>query len=212
VEEEKRPGEYFPVEETDGYSTIMSPRDLCLIDHLQELADAGVDALKIEGRMKSDYYVAVVTRAYRKELDRIAAGTPREESKAYIDELYNVSHREFSTGFYFGDPKATDPTEQSYQQQYRYIGSLGEEVAPGRFSLSVKNSFAADEPVELIGPDLPHVEDAAFSLYDLSGEPVQRVTHHGGGVIAPSVPAEPGYLIRKIIPGREPEATYRTAR
>ncbi|HKJ86149.1 MAG TPA: peptidase U32 family protein, partial [Spirochaetia bacterium] len=101
IEEAKRPGHYFPVEEGEGYTSILSPKDLCMIDHLAELRDAGVDALKIEGRVKSVYYAAVVTRAYRKELDRVLAGRSRSESQAFIDDLYNVSHREFSTGFFF---------------------------------------------------------------------------------------------------------------
>jgi putative protease len=98
VEEKKRPGNYLPVEQGDGYTTILSPKDLCMIDHIRQLSDAGADSLKIEGRVKSAYYVAVVTRAYRKEIDRIAEGRPREDSEPYILELDNVSHREFSTG------------------------------------------------------------------------------------------------------------------
>ncbi len=197
VEEEKRPGEYFPVEEGDGFSTILSPRDLCLIDYLETLRDAGVDALKIEGRMKSEYYVAIVTRAYRKELDRIAQGEKRAVSQPFIDELANVSHREFSTGFYFGDPKATDPTDKSYNQHYRYVASLGREVAPGRFLLDVKNSFDTSEAVEVIGPDLSHEIDAEFALFDIDGSQLDRVTHHAGGAIESSLPVEEGFLIRK---------------
>jgi putative protease len=168
-----------------------------MIGHLETLRDAGIDALKIEGRMKSEYYVAIVTRAYRKELDRIASGEPREASQAFVNELANVSHREFSTGFYFGDPKATDPTEKSYNQHYRYVASLGREVAPGRFELDVKNSFDTSEAVEVIGPDLAGVEDSDFVLFDLEGNRVDRVTHHGGGAIELSGPAEVGFLIRK---------------
>ncbi|MFP4378297.1 MAG: U32 family peptidase [Spirochaetales bacterium] len=197
IEEEKRPGEYFPVEEGDGFSTILSPRDLCMIDHLETLQDAGVDALKIEGRMKSEYYVAIVTRAYRKELDRIAVGAPREVSQPFIDELANVSHREFSTGFYFGDPKATDPTEKSYNERYRYVASLGREVAPGRFLLDVKNSFDTSEAIEVIGPDIACATVAEFALYNLEGNRVDRVTHHSGGAIESAGLEGDGFLIRK---------------
>jgi putative protease len=85
IEEERHPGEFMPVEQGDGYTTLLSSRDLCMIEHLTELADAGVDAVKIEGRMKSAYYAAIVTRAYRKELDRIAGDDGPETTRAFVD-------------------------------------------------------------------------------------------------------------------------------
>lgn len=205
IEEAKRPGEYLPVEEGDGFSTILSPRDLCMIDHLDELRNAGIDAVKIEGRVKSAYYAAIVTRAYRKELDRITAGEPRAVSEPFTRELFNVSHREFSTGFYFGDPDALVPTERSYNQRYRFVGTVGHEVGPGRYELSVKNGFAADEELEYVGPDTASVVEPRRLLYDAKGEPVDRLTHHSGGTIEPSVPVETGWLIRRRVTD-EPEA------
>ena len=206
IEEAKRPGEYLPVEEGDGFTTILSPKDLCMIDHLEELNDAGIDAAKIEGRVKSAYYAAMVTRAYRKELDRIAAGEPRERSQPYIDELFNVSHREFSTGFYFGDPDAVVPTETSYTQRYRFVGRIGTEVSAGRFEVDVKNAFSEDDPIEFVGPDLPHIADAGFVLYDHDGNRVERLSHQAGGVIEPSVEIAPNYLIRRPGPASGPSA------
>ncbi|MFW5741631.1 MAG: peptidase U32 family protein [Spirochaetota bacterium] len=197
IEEAKRPGVYYPVEEGDGFSTILSPSDLCMIDHLAELWRAGVDAVKIEGRMKSAYYAAVVTRAYRMEIDRVAAGRPREEVQPFIDELANVSHREFSTGFYFGDPQALAPTDATYRQAYRYVARIGRCVGKGRYELDVKNSFAAGRVVQYIGPRVASVEDRAFALFDADGEPTGRVTHQAGGFIEPSVPVEPGFMIRR---------------
>ncbi|MFW5684956.1 MAG: peptidase U32 family protein [Spirochaetota bacterium] len=197
IEEAQRPGEYLPVEEGDGFTTILSPKDLCMIDHLQALADAGIDAVKIEGRVKSAYYAAIVTRAYRKEIDRIARDEPRESVQSYIDELYNVSHREFSTGFYFGDPNELVSTQKSYQQAYRFVGRLGREHAPGRFELDVKNAFSIDDEIEYIGPDLPRSVDRSFTLLDRDGNHVHRLSHQAGGMIEPGVAVQPGFLIRQ---------------
>ncbi|MFP4114867.1 MAG: peptidase U32 family protein [Spirochaetales bacterium] len=197
IEEAKRPGEYLPVEEGDGFTTILSPKDLCMIDHLAELRDAGIDAVKIEGRVKSAYYAAIVTRAYRKELDRLESGADRSTTRPYVDDLFNVSHREFSTGFYFGDPDALVPTQRSYRQEYRFMGRIGEPVSTGRYRLSVKNSFAEGDEIEYVGPDLPSATDASFRLYNEQGSRVEQLSHHSAGTIEPSVPVEPGFLIRR---------------
>ncbi len=112
LEEAERPGTYYPISEQDGFTTILSSKDLCMIDHLAELRDAGVDSLKIEGRMKSLYYVAIVTRAYRKALDALEGLPGSDQWKEFRDELFNISHREYSTGFFFGhgpvDPEMDD--------------------------------------------------------------------------------------------------------
>lgn len=197
IEEKQRPGEFLPVEESGGFSAILSPKDLCMIDHLSEMRDAGADALKIEGRVKSAYYVAVVTRAYRKELDRLESGLDRADIQAFVHELDAVSHREYSTGFYLGDPNATVPGSSSYEQKYRFLGSVGDEVRPGTFRLTVKNSFDRRSGIEFVGPDIPSLPDSSFVLLDEDGRPSGRTTHHRGGLIQPSVPVEPGYLIRR---------------
>ncbi len=203
IEEAERPGEYYPVEEypddgSGGYSTILSPRDLCMIDHLEQLAEAGVDAVKIEGRMKSAYYTAVVTRAYRKEIDRISRGAPRESTAAFRRELMNVSHREFSTGFYFGDPAAIVPAGEGYRQAYVFVGRIGREVAPGRYEVDVKNGVAVTDAIEYLGPDLACAEDRSFRLFSPAGEQVDRLSHQTGGAIEPGTPVSPGYLIRRV--------------
>ncbi|MFW5826156.1 MAG: peptidase U32 family protein [bacterium] len=197
IEEAKRPGVYYPVEEGAGFTTILSPSDLCMIDHLAEMREAGIDAVKIEGRMKSAYYAAVVTRAYRMEIDRVEAEGPRDEVQPFIDELANVSHREYSTGFYFGDPQAIVPTDAAYRQAYRYAGRIGRETGDGRYELDVKNSFSTGERVEFVGPRVLARADRAFRLFGPDGEPTERVTHQAGGSIEPSVPVEPGFIVRK---------------
>lgn len=106
LREHKRPDEYFPVYEGENFTAVLSSKDLCMIDHLAELKKAGVDSLKIEGRMKSVYYVAMITRAYRKALDALDGKISEEEAKPFVDELYKVSHRPFATGFYFNKADA----------------------------------------------------------------------------------------------------------
>ncbi len=200
VEEEQRPGSYYPVEEGDGFSTILSPKDLCMIDHIERLHDAGVDALKIEGRMKSDYYVAVVTRAYRKEIDRLRAGASRASVDAFVRDLYTVSHREFSTGFYFGDPRETAPAAATYHQRYRYVARVGERISDNGFRVDVKNAIAADERLDAIGPDVPSIALGGCEFRDGDGAVTTRLTHHDRGSIHTDAPIEPGFLIRRPAP------------
>lgn len=200
LEEEKRPGEYLPIVEGDDFTQILSPQDLMMIHHLQELDDAGVDCIKIEGRMKSAYYAAMVTRAYRKELDRLAAGEAPATTEAYLQELYTVSHRPYSTGFYFADPHAQTPAAVAYRRSHMFLATVGGQVGLGRFSLSVKNGFSRSTAIEFVGPDLPSARDTEFELFGPRGEPVDRITHQTGGSIAPSVAVEPGFMIRTINP------------
>lgn len=132
LREKKRPDEYFPVYEGDDFTAVLSSKDLCMIDHLKELKDAGVDSLKIEGRMKSVYYVAMCTRAYRKALDELEGKITLEEAKPFVDELYNVSHRAFSTGFYFDRAEAD-------------VTVSGESVSPWDLAAELKPALSLEE-------------------------------------------------------------------
>lgn len=162
--EEKRPGEYFPVFEDEKGTYIMNSRDMCMIDHLAELAEAGVDCIKVEGRAKSAYYAAIITGAYRHALDAVAAGEPVDP--VWRDEVEHVSHRRYSTGFFFGQPG-------QYYQNSRYIRDwqicavVTDCDADGHATLSLRNKFAMGDEVELVGPDtrpftmtVPLMEDA----------------------------------------------------
>jgi putative protease len=151
LEERQRPGEYFPVIEGDGFTTILSSKDLCMIDHLGDLKDAGVDSLKIEGRMKSLYYTATVTRAYRMALKALEGGAV-PDLDAYKAELSLVSHREFCTGFFYGKEAVEPPTTRSYERERLFLGTVGEEVSPGVYRAEVKNHIDTREPIEFIGP------------------------------------------------------------
>ncbi|WP_022931974.1 peptidase U32 family protein [Treponema bryantii] len=133
LEEEQRPGEKFPVFEGDGFTAILSSKDLRMIEHLADLRDAGVDSLKIEGRMKSVYYVAMVTRAYRKALDALEGKLSQEEAAPYIAELDNVAHRESTTGFYYDKSNADETTTGASDSKYQLAAEIGEEITGAAF-------------------------------------------------------------------------------
>lgn len=128
IEEEQRPGEYFPIFEGEDFTAILSSKDLKMIDHLDDLKNAGVDSLKIEGRMKSIYYVAMVTRAYRKALDALEGTISFQQAKPFIDELENVSHRESTTGFYYNKADADKTTIGASDSKYQLAAQIGDEV------------------------------------------------------------------------------------
>ena len=164
--EEKRPGEYFPVFEDEKGTYILNSRDMCMIDHLDAVMDAGIDCLKIEGRAKSGYYAAIVTGAYRHVLDDVAAGRPVDP--VWRDEVEHVSHRPYSTGFYFGEPG-------QYTANGRYIRdwqicAVVEACTPeGLATLSLRNKFAAGDTVEVVGPDSKPLSMVVPPMEDLEG-------------------------------------------
>lgn len=133
LEEQQRKGEYFPVIEGDDFTAILSSKDLRMIDHLAEMKEAGVDSLKIEGRMKSVYYVAMVTRAYRKALDALDGKLSSDQALPFIEELENVSHRESTTGFYFNKTEADKTTIGASDSKYYLAGQMGKEVSGDAF-------------------------------------------------------------------------------
>ena len=202
LEEAERPGEYYPIFENEDYTTILSSRDLCLIDHLKELWDAGVDSIKIEGRMKSLYYTAVVTRAYRKHLDALG-GTEVPDLAVYREDLDRVSHREYCTGFFFGREEVSKPTEAAYREHHVYLGTFGEEIRPGVFRLVVKNTILAGDKLEFIGPDRPFLPGSDFEILGDDETPVPRIDHGKTAYLRTGLPVKPGYILRKSA-GTEP--------
>ena len=196
LEESERPGEYFPVVQGENFTSILSSKDLCMIDHLKELKDAGVDSIKIEGRMKSIYYTAVITRAYRKQLDYIE-GISKEDPKPYVDEIFNVSHREFSTGFYYGKDEIEMPTFKSYMSEAQFLGSVEEQAGEGIYRLDVKNQILASDSIEYIGPDLLYLADEGFTLLDEDMQSVPKTDHGKIAYIKTDKKLKKGYIIRK---------------
>jgi putative protease len=167
--EEKRPGEYFPVYEDEKGTYILNSRDMCMIDHLKDLMDAGIDCIKIEGRAKSAYYAAIVTGAYRHCIDDIAAGRPLDST--WRDEVDHVSHRIYSTGFYYGHPGQY--TENSRYIREWQICAIVESCDENGLALcSLRNKFAAGDALEAVGPDLKPFPIVAGNMTDIDGLPL----------------------------------------
>jgi len=170
--EEKRPGEYFPVFEDEKGTYIMNSRDMCMIDHLKDLQDAGVDCIKIEGRAKSAYYAAIVTGAYRHCIDDVAAGRPI--NPVWRDEVEHVSHRIYSTGFYYGQPGQY--TEHSRYIRDWQICAIVESCDENGIALcSLRNKFAEGDTLELVGPDLRPFAFTPVGMIDLEGQPLSEL-------------------------------------
>ncbi len=169
--EEKRPNEYFPVFEDEKGTYILNSRDMCTINHLKELMDAGIDCIKIEGRAKSAYYAAIVTGAYRHVIDDIAAG--REIDRVWRDEVDHVSHRVYSTGFYFGEPGQY--TEHSrYIREWQICAKVEQCDENGLAVCSLNNKFRIGDTLEVVGPDLRPVEFTAEQMYNIDGTPLDE--------------------------------------
>ncbi len=192
LEEEERPGKYYPIEEHDGFTTILSSKDLMMYDHIKELEMAGISSFKIEGRMKSEYYVALVTRAYRKALD----DSPDKDE--YRSDLYDVSHREFTTGFFFTDTDdVSRPTSYGYERSYLYLGKVGEQVGENVFQLDVKNQIRADDEIEYIAPNIHLMRERPLALLDENMVQIEKTDHGKVAYIRSSLPLRKGYLMRK---------------
>ncbi|MCL1818850.1 MAG: U32 family peptidase C-terminal domain-containing protein [Spirochaetaceae bacterium] len=200
LEEAERPGEYYPVEENaGGFSTILSSRDICMIDHLPAIKAAGIDAIKIEGRMKSLYYTAVVTRAYRKHLDALEGRpVPPEDLAAYREDLFKVSHREYCTGFYFSRGEVERPTEAEYQEHHVFLGTIGAETSPGVYALDIRNQIHAGGTIEYIGPGLPCAADSAYTLIGEDNETLAKADHGHNVRLRPGIPVQNGYILRRV--------------
>jgi putative protease len=196
LEEEKRKGEHFPIIEGEDYTSILSSKDLCMIRHLAELADAGVAAIKIEGRMKSVYYTAVTTRAYRKALDAVC-GADVPDLEEYIADLYRVSHREYSTGFFFGKEEISTPTEVDYVQSHDFVGIVGPKSENGTWSIDVKNRIMKSDLLEYIGCDVHSIGDSGFTLRDSEMNIVEKTDHGKICFLETDKPVKEGYIIRK---------------
>ena len=170
--EEKRPGEYFPVFEDEKGTYIMNSRDMCMIDHLDDLMDAGVDCLKIEGRAKSAYYAAIVTEAYRHAIDDVAQGRPADP--VWRDEVEHVSHRHYSTGFFYGPPGQYYENSR-YIRDWQIVAKVRSCTPDGRAVLTLNNKFSVGDQLELVGPGLRPCPVTVKALWDEDGERLDQV-------------------------------------
>ena len=179
--EEQRPGQYYPIEE-DGYgSYILNSRDLCMIDHIPDLAEAGVYSLKIEGRMKSMYYVATVVTAYRAAIDAYLSDPENYvfDSKWY-DELCKASHREFTHGFYYNKPTDKDQNylTSDYTRDYSFIGLVREtDENTGLTTVEQRNKFSIGDTVEVFGPYTAYYEETINEMYDEECNAIESAPH-----------------------------------
>ena len=162
---------------------------MCMIDHIAELTEAGVDCIKIEGRAKSAYYAAIVTGAYRHVIDDVAAG--RKVDPVWRDEVEHVSHRHYSTGFYFGQP-GQYYQDSRYLRDWQVCAIVTDCDADGNATLSLRNKFAAGEMVELVGPDLRPVSFHAPEMQDMDGNLLSQ-------------PRTPQMLFKMKLPCRAPQ-------
>ena len=169
--EEKRPGEYFPVYEDEKGTYILNSRDMCMIDHLDDLMDAGVDCIKIEGRAKSAYYAAIVTGAYRHCIDDIAAGC--QIDPVWRNEVEHVSHRIYSTGFYYGQPGQYVENSR-YIRQWQIVAKVESCDENGMAVCSLNNKFRVGDELEVVGPDLRPFPITAQGLADLEGNTIDE--------------------------------------
>ena len=169
--EEKRPGEYFPIEEDGQGSYILNSRDMCMIDHLDDLISAGLTSLKIEGRAKSAYYAAIVTGAYRHCLDAAAAGEPADP--VWRDEVEHVSHRPYSTGFYYGQPGQYYETSR-YVRDWQVIALVTDCDGEGNATLSLRNKFRTGDAIEVVGPDTRPFALTVPEMTDADGAPLDE--------------------------------------
>ena len=169
--EEKRPGEYFPVFEDEKGTYIMNSRDMCMIDHLDDLMDAGIASLKIEGRAKSAYYAAIVTGAYRHCLDAVAAG--EKVDPVWRDEVEHVSHRHYSTGFFYGEPGQYTASSR-YIREWQVAAIVTDCDADGKATLSLRNKFCTGDEVEIVGPDTRPFSMVVPEMRDGDGAPMQE--------------------------------------
>lgn len=182
VMEEKRPGEYFPVEENERGTYIFNSKDLCMIEHIPELIDAGIDSFKIEGRMKTALYVAVTARAYRKAIDDYLADPALYEASLprYREEISKCTYREFTTGFYFGKPDSSTQIYDSntYVHNYVYLGTVEQVYDDGSVLIEQKNKFCTGDEIEILKPHCVNESVRVLRIQDaLTGAEQESCPH-----------------------------------
>ena len=180
VVEETRPGEYMPVYENERGTYIFNSKDLCMIEHIPELIDAGIDSLKIEGRMKTALYVATVARTYRKAIDDYQKDSElyRQNMPWYLDQISNCTYRKFTTGFFFGKPDddAQIYDSNTYVKDYTYLGIVGG-TEDGLCRIEQRNKFSVGETIEIMKPDGRNVEVTVERIVNEDGEEQESAPH-----------------------------------
>lgn len=180
VVEETRPGEYMPVYENERGTYIFNSRDLCMIEHIPEMIDAGIDSFKIEGRMKTALYVATVARTYRRAIDDYLESPELYQKNMpwYLDQISNCTYRQFTTGFYFGKPGEETQIydNNTYVKEYTYLGIVGGE-RDGMCRIEQRNKFSVGEEIEIMKPDGRNVRVRVGRIQDEEGNAVESAPH-----------------------------------
>ena len=181
VVEEKRPGEYLPVYENERGTYIFNSKDLCMIEHVPEMINAGIDSFKIEGRMKTALYVATVARTYRKAIDDYLESEEkyRQNMPWYLDQISNCTYRQFTTGFFFGKPSEETQIYDSntYVKEYTYLGIVGEPNAQGLYRIEQRNKFSVGEEIEVMKPNGDNILVTVKAIQDEEGTPMESAPH-----------------------------------
>jgi len=202
VVEEKRPGEYFPIEEHEEGTFIFNSKDLCMIDHIDELVEAGIKSFKIEGRVKSPYYVATVVGAYRKAIDDYYKDPLNYKFDIkLLEELRKVSHRDFTTGFFYNEAKTNAQvfTTNSYIRKYDFVGMiLDYDESTQIATIEQRNRIKVGDVVEIFGPDMNYFEFKIENMWNEEDEPIESAPH-AQQIIKTKIynQVKPFYLIRK---------------
>lgn len=181
ITEESRPGEYLPIEENERGTYIFNSKDLCMIEHIPDIIDAGIDSLKIEGRMKTALYVATVARTYRQAIDDYFKDPALYEKNIpyYKEEIAKCTYRQFTTGFFYGP--TTHETQiydsNTYIREYTYLGLIGEKNSAGLYSLEQRNKFSVGETIEVMKPDGRNLTTIVKAITNADGEPMESCPH-----------------------------------
>lgn len=198
LEESKRPGEYYPIVHGKDFTLLLSSKDLCMIDYLKDLKNAGVDAIKIEGRMKSVYYTAVVSKAYRKALDRLE-GLPAPDYEDARAELFSVSHRTYSTGFFYDKNDIEQPDPKLRVGEATFLGFIGKRLSEHMYEVRVVNHFKSGEKLECIAPDKERVSIEHYVLKGEYGEMLTQADHNKCCLLICDEELAEGQILRKFL-------------
>ena len=181
IVEETRPNEYMPVYEHERGTYIFNSKDLCMIGHIPDLFDAGIDSFKIEGRMKTALYVATVARTYRKAIDDYMESPELYEAHMpwYLDQISNCTYRQFTTGFFYGKPseEAQIYDNNTYLKEYTYLGIVGETNEEGLYRIEQRNKFSVGEEIEVMKPDGQNLTVTVKRIVDEEGNEMESAPH-----------------------------------
>lgn len=181
IVEETRPNEYLPIYENERGTYIFNSKDLCMIEHIPELMESGIDSFKIEGRMKTALYVATVARTYRKAIDdyRESPELYAKNMPWYLDQISNCTYRQFTTGFFFGKPseEAQIYDNNTYLKEYTYLGIAGKKNEEGLYCITQRNKFSVGETIEVMKPDGRNIDVTVRRIVDSEGAEMESAPH-----------------------------------